>query len=265
MKSNNSTGDDLPVLLTLHGDTVDLLRRAPEGNKTIVYPSSRRASIKDILEGLGVLHTEIGTIVLDGQEQTFDKIARNGEHFFIYPLTPDIPPTIATTLRSEPLLNCIFLVDINVGRLARLLRMAGFDSELVESASANSASVERAVREERILLTRNRDLLKMRILVFGRLVRSQDPEQQLKEIVDLYGLQGMLNPFSRCIACNGLLYGVEKNTIIDRLQPLTKKYYNRFKRCAGCGKIYWQGSHCDKMTAQLNRILGKTIRYHASS
>ncbi|TKB27387.1 hypothetical protein FCL47_04420 [Desulfopila sp. IMCC35006] len=259
MKPIYSNGSDPPVLLTFHGDTADLLHRVPRGDKTIVYPLSRRASIKDILESLGVPHTEIGQIVLDGQAQTFDKIARKGEHFLIYPLLPDTLPTIATTLRPEPLRNCIFLVDTNIGRLAGLLRMAGFDAELVDSASANSATVERAIREQRILLTRNRDLLKIRRLIFGRLVRSQDPEQQLKEILDLYSLQDRLTPFSRCIACNGLLDGVEKNTIIDRLQPLTRKYYNRFKRCVGCGKIYWHGSHCDNMTAQLKRILGKTI------
>ncbi len=119
--------------------------------------------------------------------------------------------------------------------------------------------VQRAIDEKRILLTRNRNLLKQRRLVFGRLVRSQDPEQQLQEIVNLYGLQDQLRPFSRCIVCNGLLTRVEKESIIDRLLPLTKKYYHRFHQCTGCNKIYWHGSHLDKMTARLNRILGNTI------
>lgn len=247
------------LLLTLHGDTIDLLRRVPGDDGTIVYQLFRRASIKDILEGLGVPHTEIGRIVLDGHEQIFEKIAQENEHFHIFPNVPVFPPTVTTTLRPAPLRDCLFLVDINVGRLAGLLRMAGMDAELVGPDQTNTATVERTIREARILLTRNRDLLKMRRLVFGRLVRSQDPERQLKEIVNLYGLHGRLRPFSRCITCNGLLAGVEKNTIIEHLQPLTKKYFNHFNQCAGCGKIYWQGSHLNKMTAQLERIVGKTL------
>lgn len=245
--------------LTLHGDIVELLRKSQDGDKTILYPLCRRASIKDILEGFGVPHTEIGRIVLDGQEQTFEKLARDGQHFHIYARTPGISPAVATTLRPEPLSDCIFLVDINVGRLAGLLRMAGLDAAAVGSNKAHKATVERAIQEQRILLTRNRDLLKMRRLVFGHLIRSHDPEQQLKEVINIYSLQDKIRPFSRCIACNGLLTKVDKDTIIERLQPLTRKYFNRFNRCTGCGKIYWPGSHLNKMYAKLIRVLGATL------
>ncbi len=245
------------LLLTLLGDTLDLLRKAPDAGRTISYPLSRRASIKDILESLGVPHSEISRIVLAGREQTFEKIAADGDHFEIHPLSPALPPTVATPLRPVPLATCIFLVDINVARLGGLLRMAGFDAEAVGPDSANTDTVLRAVREGRILLTRNRDLLKQRQLVFGRLVRNQDPDQQLREIIDLYGLQDRLQPFSRCIACNGLLLEVAKDAIIDRLLPLTKKYYHHFKQCSGCGKIYWHGSHHDKMVRKLSTILGR--------
>jgi len=248
------------ISLTFHGDTPELLRRAPEVDKTITYPLIRRASIKDILEGLGVPHTEVGRIVLDGREQTFEKIAGDGEHFEIHPLSPALPPTGATILRPVPLAACIFLVDINIGRLAGLLRMAGFDAEAVGSDTADTATILRAIREGRILLTRNRDLLKHRKLVFGRLVLSQNPEQQLKEIINLYRLQDQLQPFSRCIACNGMLAEVEKSAIIDRLLPLTKKYFHHFKQCTGCGKIYWHGSHHEKMTSKLGMILGTPPR-----
>ena len=244
------------LFLTFHGDTVDLLRNSPGGSKTITYPLSRRASIKDVLESLGVPHTEVGRIVLDGREQTFEKIAEDNEHYMVYPVALEIPPTEATILRPDPLDDTIFLVDINVGRLAGMLRMAGFDAENISPDTSSAAIVQRAIDEKRILLTRNRDLLKQRRLVFGHLVRNHDPEQQLKEIVNLYGLLGKIRPFSRCIVCNGLLRWVEKESIIDRLLPLTKKYYHRFNQCTGCNKIYWHGSHHDKMTARLHRILG---------
>jgi uncharacterized protein len=258
MKTAAAHSPDTGLFLTFYGDTVDLLRRTPNDAQTIIYPLSRRASIKDILESLGVPHTEVGRIVRAGQEQTFEKIAEVGEHFHIHPLSPTMPPTVATTLRPEMLSDCIFLADINVARLAGLLRMVGFDAEAVGPGMTSSVTLDRAIEEKRILLTRNRDLLKQRRLVFGHLVRSQDPEKQLKEILNLYRLQDRIRPFSRCIACNRPLTEVDKKTVIDRLLPLTRKYYDRFYQCTGCGKIYWRGSHHDKMTAQLERILGKT-------
>lgn len=257
MTRPGTSSPDPSLFLTFHGDTLELLRRSPDSGESLVYPLSRRASIKDIVEGLGVPHTEVGRIVCDGQERTFDIIPTGGEHFDIHPLTPNLPPTAATILRPEPLTACIFLVDINVGRLAGLLRMAGIDAEAVGPNSDNG--VTRAIGEGRILLTRNRDLLKQRRLVFGRLLRSQDPDRQLREIVTLYRLQDQLQPFSRCIACNGLLAEVEKDAIIDRLLPLTKKYFNRFKQCPDCEKIYWQGSHHEKMTDKLKAIFGKSV------
>ncbi len=244
------------ILLTFRGDTLDLLRRTPDANGTIIYPLSRRASIKDIFEGLGLPHTEVSRIILSRQEQTFEKIVLNGEHYEIHPLTSAMPPTMASTLRPIPLANYSFLVDINVGRLAGLLRIAGIDTEAVEPESTDSNTVQRAIDEKRILLTRNRDILKQRRLVFGRLVRSENPDDQLREIVDLYRLQNRLLPFTRCIACNGLLNEVPKDAIIDRLLPLTKKYYTLFSQCAACGKIYWRGSHHDRMTDKLEKIFG---------
>jgi len=145
------------ILLTFRGDTLDLLRRTPDANGTIIYPLSRRASIKDIFEGLGLPHTEVSRIILSRQEQTFEKIVLNGEHYEIHPLTSAMPPTMASTLRPIPLASYSFLVDINVGRLAGLLRIAGIDTEAVEPESTDSNTVQRAIDEKRILLTEDKD------------------------------------------------------------------------------------------------------------
>lgn len=244
------------IYLSFSGDTKELLRPA-QARDPLIYPLTRRASIKDIIEGLGVPHTEVGRILLAGLDQSFEKIPYDGEHYHIHPFSPKEPPTVPTFLRPKPLPACTFLVDVNVGRLAGLLRMAGIDAEAVAPGTAGDDLLQRAVREQRILLTRNRELLRHRILVFGRLVRSQDPDEQLAEIINLYRLQDELRPFTRCIACNGLLAEVDKAAIIDRLLPLTKKYFDRFRECSGCGKIYWHGSHHEKMTEKLRRIVGQ--------
>lgn len=243
------------IYLTFKGDTGDLLRTAQDRER-VIYPLARRASIKDIIEGLGVPHTEVGGILQDGVEQSFEKIPHDGDQYLIEPLSPQTPPTVATFLRPTPLPACVFLVDINVGRLAGLLRMAGFDAAAIGPGQAAGQVVLQAVEEMRILLTRNRDLLKQRRLVFGHLVRTQDPDRQLAEIVKLYRLESRLSPFCRCIACNSLLVEVDKAAITDRLLPLTKRYFDRFKQCPDCGKIYWQGSHHRKMSERLRRIPG---------
>ncbi len=258
MKQSDVTGKTARLSLQVHGDILDLINRVPASDHTIFYPLFRRTSIKDILESLGIPHTEVGKIILDGVGQRFEKIAENGEHFEIHPLSPALPPTMPTILRPNPLKTCcIFLVDINVGRLAGLLRMAGCNAENVDGESSSRAIVAKAIQEDSIVLTRNKDLLKHRELVYGRLVRNQDPDLQLREIINLYSLENVLQPFTRCISCNGILKDVKKEEIIDRLLPLTKKYFNRFRICTACSKIYWQGSHHDKMTDKLKIIVGK--------
>jgi len=149
-------------------------------------------------------------------------------------------------------LGATFAVDMNVGKLATLLRMAGFDT-FYRNYISDPELIEVAGRERRILLSKDKDLLKRKEVVFGYLVREIQPERQLAEIVQLFGLKGQFKPLSRCLRCNGLLEPVGKEEIIEQLEPLTKKYYDSFRKCHGCGKIYWPGSHRDKMLLVLNR------------
>lgn len=237
------SADDLH--LTFHGDTRELLR-LPETNGTVVYALNRRASIKDIIEAIGVPHTEVGRIVAGENELGFDYIVQEGERFDIFPQTGDIPVTEPTVLRPEPLPEPKFMVDVNVLKLARNLRLLGLDTTtvtggtLVETARA-------AEKARRILLTRNRDLLKVALLSFGQLLRSEDHRRQLDEVINRYNLHSRLHPFLRCLRCNDILTPVAKEKVMDRLEPLTKKYYHHFKVCNSCGRIYWRGSHHQRM------------------
>lgn len=243
------------LILTFHGDTRDLLHTTPDENdNSIVYPLCRRASIKDIIEGLGVPHTEVGNILQDGEPKTFDIIPEGEERYHIHPLSPAHPPTMATVLRPNPLSSCLFMVDININRLANLLRMAGFDASSVPSGS-KECIVRTAVQEHRILLTRNRELLKHRSVIFGRLIRNQDPFRQLEETIHLYSLARDIRPFIRCMRCNGLLSCVPKKEILDSLLPLTQKYYSHFMQCLDCKQIYWRGSHHQHMVRKLKELV----------
>lgn len=243
------------ITFCFQGDTRFLLRKDFGSVRSFPYPLERRASIKDIIESLGVPHTEVGRIVVSGREKSFAYIPTEGEHLDIYPLNANDPPTKSSVLRPEPLEQLAFLVDVNVAKLGNLMRMAGFDAAPVVTESLHEIAASLS-RSPKIVLSRNRELLRLKDVIFGRLLRSEDPFVQFQEIVDLYDLKEHMHPFTRCMRCNGVLEPVAKEAILDRLEPLTKKYYNTFKQCPDCGHIYWHGSHLVRMERTLAKLTG---------
>lgn len=232
--------------LVFHGNLKTLLPPRKRMATSVDYLLTRRASIKDIIESLRIPHSEIGHIMRQGEELSFSTIPATHERIDIHPIRAPFDVRIPTRLRPEPFDDVRFLVDINVGKLTSLLRMAGFDTASTAGLSSQEIA-EKAIREQRILLSRNRDLLKLRAIVFAHLVRTQQPLKQLSEVLHLYGLTQDVHPFSRCLRCNILLEPVNKAEIMARLEPLTKQYYDRFYRCSACDRIYWRGSHHEHM------------------
>lgn len=240
------------MIINFWGNLKELLRPPFRGQKKVEYDLTRQASVKDIIEALGVPHTEVGRLIVADREIPFAAPGVDDDTLDVHPLSPLVDVMTPTLLRPEPLPGIAFAVDMNVGKLATLLRMAGFDS-FYRNEIADPDLVAVAVREKRILLSKDMDLLKRKEVVFGYLVREIHPEQQLAEIVRLFGIKEQFKPLSRCLRCNGLLQPVGKQQIIEQLEPLTKKYYDSFHRCLGCGRIYWPGSHRDKMLLVLKR------------
>lgn len=234
------------MIINFWGNLKELLRPPFRGQKKVAYDLTRQASVKDIIEALGVPHTEVGRLTVAGREISFAAPGAAADTLEVYPLSPPVDVTTPTLLRPEPLPGITFAVDMNVGKLATLLRMAGFDT-FYRNEISDPELIEAAVRERRILLSKDKDLLKRKEVIFGYLVREIQPERQLAEIVQLFGLKGQFKPLSRCLRCNGLLQPVGKEEIIAQLEPLTQKYYDSFRQCPGCGRIYWPGSHRDKM------------------
>ena len=235
-----------------HGDLSSLLRSRFKGERTVIVSLDRRASIKDVLESFGLPHTEVGSITIKGKEIDFGLIAEEGRVFNVYPVPSPWDVSVPSVLRPDPLLPVAFLVDVNVGRLARYLRAAGLDT-LYDYRWKDEYISELLHREQRILLTRDVRLLMRKHVIFGRYIRATRPVEQLKEVIDLLGLSGHLAPFTRCLDCNALLKPVAKKDIIHRLEPLTKKYYSTFSLCSSCDKVYWPGSHVERMEELLVR------------
>ena len=233
------------VNLTFHNDLQMLLKKSHEG-KMVEYALERRASLKDIIESQGIPHTEVAQILLKNIELGFGFIPGGGEAIDILPFSEEISVFTSTLLRPQPICSLKFMVDINVQKLARNLRLIGFDTTLVPVMRLVEIG-NVATNQQRILITRNRELLKCNTVIHGHLLRSENHVIQLQETVKLYKLKLHIKPFSRCMACNGDLISVAKQDITHRLEPLTQKYFNTFKCCNDCEKIYWQGSHHKQM------------------
>ncbi len=205
-----------------------------------------RQSVKHLIESLGVPHTEAGIVLINGKEGQLSEIAVDSSSIFVNS-ADSIPPV-------EPR----FVLDGHLGRLAAHLRMLGFDC-LYRPEYEDSHLARLAQEDRRILLTRDRRLLMRKSVEYGYCPRSLDPRQQLVEVVKRYGLAGKIAPFIRCIRCNQRLVHVSKDVIQDRLEPLTKKYFNEFRICPDCQQIYWKGSHLGRMEAMVRQFVKNDI------
>ena len=152
-----------------------------------------------------------------------------------------------------PLRDPRFVVDVNLGRLARLLRVLGFDVWWSYDAD-DRALAHISLGQHRILLTRDRGLLKRRAITHGLFVHSELVEEQSLEVIRRLDLRQRLAPFTRCVRCNGTLAAVRKDEVVGQLQSLTRRYYDTFSRCAQCRQIYWPGSHQAKLVSLVERL-----------
>lgn len=220
----------------------------------VAYSFKGHPGIKDPIEALGVPHSEIELIVVNGESVGFSYQLQNKDRVSVYPMFEGLDITPLVLLRDKPLRRTAFVLDVNLGKLARLLRLCGFDTQYRNDYSDRDV-VNIGVGEHRIILTRDRRLLYHKTITHGYWIRSLCPDDQLKEVLQRFDLSRQVRPFHRCIECNGKIESVEKATILDLLEPLTRKYYQDFNRCVDCGKVYWKGSHYDHMASRLNLLV----------
>lgn len=221
--------------------------------KTFTHAFDGNPSVKDMIESLGVPHTEVALILANGSPVDFSYHVADGDRISVYPPFEhlDLPPEL--TVQVEPG-EARFVCDVHLGRLAAYLRMLGFDT-LFPDDYRDEELARISAEEDRILLTRDRGLLKRGIVRRGYSVRATDPWTQLEEIIKRFNLYDLLAPFTRCAACNGLLHPVDKALILDELPPKSARHYDEFRRCSGCGKLFWRGSHYEQIDTLVQRLL----------
>jgi hypothetical protein len=211
-------------------------------------------SVLDLIQALGVPHTEIDVILVDGESVGFDHRVEGGERIAVYPTFERFDVSSVTRLRPEPLREPRFVCDVHLGHLARDLRTLGFDTSY-ERELTDDEIVARAVDEHRIVLTRDRGILERRAVTHGHWIRTTDPEAQVAEVVRALDLKGSIELFTRCRECNGELEAVARVTVHDEVPPKIFAEHDEFTRCSRCRRVYWRGSHYDRMRERLGGLL----------
>jgi hypothetical protein len=240
------------VLLRFYEELNDFLAPARR-KREFDYACARAATVKNAIEAVGVPHTEVELILVNGHSVDFSYRLRDGDRVSVYPVFEafDVAPLVR--VRERPLRRTRFIADSHLGGLARLLRMAGFDT-LHDNGYPDEEIRRVAACEQRIVLTRDRELLKCRDVAHGCYVRALQPAQQLREIVERLQLAGSMAPFTLCLHCNLALADIGKDDVRDRLPPTVAQQYVRFRTCAGCRRIFWEGSHWRRMRALLEEV-----------
>jgi uncharacterized protein with PIN domain/molybdopterin converting factor small subunit len=212
-------------------------------------------TVKDQIEACGVPHTEVEMILVNGRSVGFDHHLEDGDRVSVFPVFEALDVSPLIRLRPRPLRDPRFVLDVHLGKLARRLRLLGFDAVWHREAD-DDGLVALSLSETRILLTRDRGLLKRRELTHAAAVRATDPRRQLREVVERFDLVRSASPFTRCLACNGRLAIARKEEVLDRIPAETRLHYNTFLACASCRRVFWWGPHSRRLKEIVEEALG---------
>jgi hypothetical protein len=217
-------------------------QRQKAQEKSFLVPGT----VKDIIESLGVPHTEVELIVVNGESVPFSYVVRNGDRIAVYPIFESFDVTAELRVRPQVLRETKFILDVHLGKLAAYLRMLGFDT-VYGNGFGDAELVRISSEQHRILLTRDRGLLKYRAVTHGHLLRETDSRRQLAEIMTRFDLARSVRPFTRCMVCNEFLTEIAKERVRAALPTRVVGAFEEFRQCSRCGRIYWKGSHYQRM------------------
>jgi uncharacterized protein with PIN domain len=232
-------------------DFLPLRRRKQEFS----IPFRAHNSIKDMIESVGVPHTEIDLILVNGESVDFAYIVRPGDRISVYPEFELLDISPLTRLRPEPLRRTRFVLDTHLGKLARYLRLFGFDTWYDNSTPDEKLAEIAAAGDKRILLTRDYGVLKRKQVTHGYFVRHDQPFLQVKEVLARFDLYSAVQAFSRCTQCNGLIQPIDKERVKDHLPRKVAERHDQFSACDTCHRVYWKGSHYDHMQRIIDSLL----------
>ncbi len=209
--------------------------------------------VKDLIESLGVPHGEVDLILINGKSVDFSHHVNNNDDISVYPVFESLDIKEVQHLRNIPLRDPRFVLDVHLGKLAKYMRMFGFDTGYKNNYLAGEL-IQISLAEKRTILTKDVGLLKNGKITHGYFVRSSDPEKQIEEVISRFNLKENIKKLSRCLECNSNLTKIEKEKIANRLPPMVKADQSEFFICTSCDKVYWPGSHYRSMDDLIDKI-----------
>jgi len=227
--------------------------------KEVPYAFRGGPSVKHAIEAIGVPHPEVDLILADGRSVDFTYRLVHHNRISVYPVFESFDISPLVRLRPRPLRSSTFILDVHLGKLARMMRLLGFDC-LYRNDYDDSEIVDISVRQNRIILTRDRHLLQTGAVTRGYWIRSGIVDDQIGEVLRRFDLFTQVRSFRRCLLCNGHLESVRKEDILQFLEPKTILYYNTFFRCSRCGQIYWKGTHFEKLEKKVEGWMDSSER-----
>lgn len=239
-------------MLRVYAELRDFVDADAEGR--IEVPIGAPRSVKDVVESAGVPHPEVALLLVDDVSVDFAHLIRGGERIAVFPFFHALDVTQVSRVKP-PAPPPRFVCDVHLGTLSRRLRLLGFDTSYRTDADDDELAAV-AVGEQRILLTRDRELLMRKVITHGYCPRSDDPDVQAAEVVHRFRLAGAIEPLSRCARCNGTLHEVDKPEVLHLLPPRTRTEHDRFSQCLECGQVYWPGSHTVRIEAFVTTMRG---------
>ncbi|MEH6389125.1 MAG: Mut7-C RNAse domain-containing protein [Pseudomonas profundi] len=214
---------------------------------------AERSTIKHMIEALGVPHTEVALVIANHEPAALERMVVEGDRIALYPKFESLDITDISVSAPRPPGAPRFVADSHLGGLARMLRMAGFDT-LYDNQYADAAIAELANAEQRILLTRDRELLKRRAVAHGCFVHALKPAVQLQELYERLDLASAARPFTLCMDCNRPLRSIPKQEVLDQLPQRVRERHEHFLTCDQCRRVFWEGSHWRAMRQVLEGL-----------
>ena len=241
------------IHLRLYEELNDFL--PPERRKrTFAWGVAEGATAGDVVDGLGVERAAVDLVLADGVAVGFEHQVHDGERIALYPVFEAFDIGAVTALPGRPLRDTRFVLDVHLGRLARYLRLLGFDARYRNDATDDELAAL-AAAEGRILLSRDRGLIDRREVIHAYRVTTTAPLEQATEVVRRLDLASQVRPFRRCLVCNGEILMVPVHEVVDRVPEWVQATHGEVRRCPGCGRVYWQGGHWQRMHRLIAAIL----------
>lgn len=211
-------------------------------------------TVADLIAALALSCEEVDLVLRNGESASLAAPVSAGDRVALFPVFESFDIRPVQRVRKDPLRRPRFILDVHLGKLASHLRMLGFDAAC-EPAADDEALIRQSLDEGRILLSRDRALTAHIRLTRAFAIRSEDPHQQLSDVVRRFQLQGLFRPFTRCLRCNQPLISIDREKVLAVVPPRVRDSQTEFHRCPACLRVYWAGTHQDRMREFIDRLL----------